>query len=71
MNNSSSSESYGKQIKKKKGARNSHLYKHEVIKKAKINGLSHENHVGQAIPSRKTVLNFYSYATTMNQKRGV
>lgn len=41
-------------IKKKRGVRNSDRCKHEIIKKAKIQGLAHENFVGNTIPTRKT-----------------
>jgi len=55
MSESSSSESENYQDqKKKKGVRNTELYKHVVIKKAKVKGLLHENHAGKMIAPRKT-----------------
>jgi hypothetical protein len=40
--------------KKRKGVKNTELYKHVVIKKAKVKGLLHENHAGKIIMARKT-----------------
>lgn len=55
MSESSSSDSDNyKDKRKKKGVKNTELYKHVVIKKAKVKGLLHENHVGKIISPRKT-----------------
>lgn len=55
MSESSSSESENYQDqKKKKGIRNTELYKHVVIKKAKVKGLLHENHADKIIVPRIT-----------------
>jgi len=55
MSESSSSDSDNYQDKKKRiGVKNTELYKHVVIKKAKVKGLLHENHAGKIIMARKT-----------------
>jgi hypothetical protein len=55
MSESSSSDSDNYQdIKKRKGVKNTELYKHVVIKKAKVKGLLHENHASKIIMARKT-----------------
>lgn len=54
MSESSSSDSDNYQDKKKrKGVKNTELYKHVVIKKAKVKGLLHENHAGKIKMARK------------------
>ena len=46
-----------KPIKRKKGVINRSKYKSEVIKKAKIKGEAHINHVGKKVMARKTGIN--------------
>lgn len=53
MSETSSSEEEFR-MKKKRGVRNIDSYKHNIIKKAKIQGLAHTNHVGKTVPPRKT-----------------
>jgi len=54
MTESSSSEidNYCETKREKKGVRNTECYKHEVIKKAKVKGLLHENYAGKIIAPR-------------------
>lgn len=40
--------------KKRKGVKNTQLYKHNVIKRAKVKGLSHVNHAKKYVTERKT-----------------
>lgn len=57
MSESSSSDSdnqLNQHKRKKKGVKNTELYKHVIIKKAKVKGLLHENHAGKIIMARKT-----------------